>query len=84
MQKVLQHLLDLLTKHLSSEDNACLGQVGAARAHRGLPAGASAADRAPDAAEASLGPLSGTRVGACAQRSVGHTSTSTSIRIPRS
>jgi uncharacterized protein YbgA (DUF1722 family) len=29
MQKVLPHLMDLLKNRLSSEDNACLGQVGA-------------------------------------------------------
>ncbi len=50
MQKVIQHLRDFLTNHLSSEDNACLGQVGAAGPHRGLPAGAAAADRAADVA----------------------------------
>ena len=50
MQKVLQHLMDLLTNHLSSEDNACLGQVGAAGPHRGLPAGDGATDSASDVA----------------------------------
>jgi len=64
MQKVLQHLMDLLTNHLSSEDNACLGQVGAAGPHRGLPAGAGAADRAADPAQAPPQPLSGARMGA--------------------
>ena len=63
MQKVLQHLMDLLTNHLSSEDNACLGQVGAAGPHRGLPAGAGAADRASDAAQAPPESLSGAGVG---------------------
>ena len=50
MQKVLQHLMDLLTNHLSSEDSACLGQVGAAGPHRGLQAGTGATDRAADVA----------------------------------
>ena len=64
MQKVLQHVMDLLTNHLSSEDNAWLGQVGAAGPHRGLPAGAGAADRASDAAQAPPESLSGARLGA--------------------
>jgi hypothetical protein len=38
MQKVIEHLVDFLTSHLSSEDNACLGQVGAPGSHRGNPA----------------------------------------------
>ena len=59
MQKVLQHLMDLLTNHLFSEDNACLGQVGPSGPHRGLPAGAGVADRASDAPEASPEPLPG-------------------------
>ena len=64
MQKVLQHLMDLLTNHLSSEDNACLGQVGAAGPHRGLPAGACAPDRATYVAEAPPEPVPGAGVGA--------------------
>jgi hypothetical protein len=47
---VLQHLMGYLKNHLSSEDNAYLRYVGAAGAHRRLPAGAGAADRAPDVA----------------------------------
>jgi len=61
---VLQHLIGFLTNHLSSEDKACLGQVGAAGPHRGLPAGTCAPDRAADAAEASPEPLPGAGLGA--------------------
>jgi uncharacterized protein YbgA (DUF1722 family) len=50
MQKVIQHLMDFLTNHLSSEDKAYLWYVGAPGPHRGLPAGAIAAHRAPDVA----------------------------------
>jgi hypothetical protein len=62
--KVLRHLMGYLKNQLSSEDNACLRQVGAAGPHRGLPAGAGAADRAADPAQAPLEPLSGARLGA--------------------
>jgi uncharacterized protein YbgA (DUF1722 family) len=41
---VLQHLMGYLKSHLTSEDNACLGQVGAPGPRRGLPAAAGAAD----------------------------------------
>jgi hypothetical protein len=43
----------------------------AAQIGDGLPAGAAAADRAPDAAQASPEPLSGAGLGACTERSVG-------------
>ena len=71
MQKVIQHLTGFLQNHLSSEDNACLRQVGATGPHRGLSAGTCAPDRAADAAEASPEPASSTRLGACTERSVG-------------
>jgi uncharacterized protein YbgA (DUF1722 family) len=61
---VLQDLMGFLKDYLSSEDNACLVQVGAAGPHRGLPAGAGAADRASDAAQAPPEPASGSRLGA--------------------
>ena len=69
MQKVIQHMMGYLKKDLSREDSACLGQVGATGPHRGLPAGAGAADPAADAAEAPLEPLRGARVGAPADLS---------------
>ncbi len=50
MQKVIQHLMGFLKNHLSSEDKAYLRQVGAPGPHRGLPAGAGAADRAAEVA----------------------------------
>jgi hypothetical protein len=71
MQKVIQHLMGYLKNHLSSEDKAYRRYVGAPGPHRGLPVGVAAADRAPDAAQASLEPLPGARLGACAERSVG-------------
>ena len=40
------------------------GRLGASGPHRGLPAGAGAANRAPDAAQAPPEPLSGARLGA--------------------
>ena len=60
---VLQHLMGFLKNHLSSEDNAYLGSR-VPGPHRGLPAGAAAADRAADTAQASPEPLPGARVGA--------------------
>jgi uncharacterized protein YbgA (DUF1722 family) len=50
MRNVIQYLVGFLKNHLSSEDNACLEQVGAAGPHRGLPAGIAAVDRAADVA----------------------------------
>ena len=47
---LLQHLMGYLKKDLSSEDNAYRWYVGASGPHRGLPAGAGAADRAADVA----------------------------------
>ena len=60
---VLQHLMGFLKNHLSSEDNACLRQVGVPGPHRGLPPGAAAADRAADTAQASPEPASHARLG---------------------
>jgi hypothetical protein len=76
-------VMGFLKNHLSSEDKAYLWYVRASGSHRGLPAGAGATHRAVEAAQASPEPLSGARVGARAQRSVGYTSRCTSIRIPR-
>jgi hypothetical protein len=61
-------VMDFLKNHLASEDNAYLWQVGAPGPHRRLPAGAAAADRAADVAEAPFEPLSSAGVGACALR----------------
>jgi NADPH2:quinone reductase len=57
LRSSLQYLMGYLKKDLPSEDNACLGQVGAPGPHRGLSTGAAATDRAFDATEASV-PLS--------------------------
>jgi hypothetical protein len=60
---VLQHLMGYLKNHLSSEDNACPGQVRAPGPHRRLPAGVGTADRTLDAAKASPQPLSSSCLG---------------------
>ena len=66
--------MGFLKNHLSGEDTpqarrpgTLAGEAQQARTprpHRGLPAGAAAADRAADAAQAPLEPLSGAGVGA--------------------
>ena len=71
---VLQHLMGYLKNHLSSEDTpqarrpgTLAGeaqQAGPPGPYRELPAGAGAADRAADAAQAPLESLPGARVGA--------------------
>jgi hypothetical protein len=50
MQKVIEHLMGFLKNHQSSGDNAFRWYIGAPGPHRGLPAGAGAADRAADEA----------------------------------